>query len=556
MATPVRQVTIVGGGTAGWLTATMLVTFLNRGAPERRVEVTLIESPNTPTIGVGEATVPGMVRMLRQLDIDERAFIKACNVSFKLGVRFVGWNLWPDGTSRTFFHPFQTGPNLAGYNGAYFFHRFVGPRSSFVDHVIANKDAVDRQRGPKPFGAKDYESAMAYAYHVDAGLFADFLREVCVERGVRHIRDDVTSVTLDERGFVAALELKEHGSHAVELVVDCTGFRGLIAQAAMGEPFIPWGNHLLCDSALAVQVPHEESKAIEPSTTSTALGAGWVWNVPLFNRVGTGYVYSSRFRSEQEALDEFLAHLGPRAQGREPRGLKMRIGHLRRPWVRNCVTVGLSSGFIEPLESTAIYSIEMAARWIVDGFPTLDMPQGLLNRYNGRMTRLYEEIRDFVMMHYLLSNRDEPFWRAAREEVEVPERLAERLEMWANCLPADIDVAGNQLFNEWNFLYVLYGKGFFDDKEFGLESIVSPQPWTQFTDQLNRAKRQFRKGLPGHADLLRHLRGEGDGAADATASLITGTFGDAQAFAGPTQAAVSTPQFDPRRYMRGPTVRR
>ncbi|MEX2408380.1 MAG: tryptophan halogenase family protein, partial [Rhodovibrionaceae bacterium] len=368
-------------GTAGWMSALMLVSFLNR-TTQNPIKITLIESANIPTVGVGEATVPGMVGLMKTLGVDEFEFFRRCNASFKCGVRFVDWNKRPDGSSQTFVHPFQTAPYLDHFRSAYHFHRFATADDDFAGSVIANQEMVDAGKGPRPLTAQRYETTFNYAYHLDAGLFANFMRDLAVERGVEHIYDDIEKVELDESGKVAALQLKQGGRRPVEFVIDCTGFRGLIVNEALKEPFTSFNDMLLCDRALAVQVDHLCEDEIESCTTSTALGAGWVWNVPLYNRVGTGYVFSSQFRSDDEATAEFLEHLGPRAEGKEPRVVPMRVGRSERCWVGNCLAVGLSSGFIEPLESTAIYIIEMQMRWFLESFPDKSVNPLLAKRYN------------------------------------------------------------------------------------------------------------------------------------------------------------------------------
>jgi tryptophan halogenase len=556
MAGPVEHVTIVGGGTAGWLTACFLATTLNLEGAQRRVKVTVIESPNTPTIGVGEATVPGMPRMLRQLKIDEAAFMKACNASFKLGIKFVDWNRDADGQPKSFVHPFQQGPMIDGLNATYAYKKYGRRDQDFVDQMIPNKAAMEAGRAPKPFDAPPYEAPMAYAYHLDAGKFGAFLRDVCLTRGVKHVQDDVVDVAVDDRGFVTSLSLQERGDWPVELVVDCTGFRGIIIRQALGGEFEPWDDYLLCDRALAVQIPHENEKKIDPWTASTALEAGWVWRVPLFNRIGTGYVHSSRFADEATARAQFKAHLGKAGEGVEPRLLKFDVGRMRESWVGNCVAIGLSSGFVEPLESTAIYLIEMASRWLLESLPRKDMPVGLRRRFNRRISHLYEEVRDFVQLHYLLGNRDDPFWRAAREDVTISERQASNLEMWHAAPPSGIELRSNDLFHEWNVLYVLAGKGFLDDAEYSLSELMAEAPWRQLQSQLANARQAMASQLPSHYDSLRRLRGE-DGKPQPRPARQPGAQPRA---AGPqlplnssTPAAAGT--FDPGRYLSNPSIR-
>ncbi len=504
----VTRVTIVGGGTAGWLTAMILSTLLNGRSDRERVGVTLIESPNVPTVGVGEATVIGMPRLLAQLGIREKQFFLDCNATFKLGVRFVDWHLDPDGRPLEFIHPFNAPPGIHGINAGYHFHRFLPPEEShrFCDAMVPNGDVARSMRGPRLLDDQDFHFKLGYAYHLDAAQFALFLRDLAVERGVEHILDDVVEVQQNESGFITALKLEGRGLLPVQLVVDCTGFRSRIIGQVLGEPFESYGDKLLCDSALAVQIPHQDPTHLEPCTRSEALGAGWSWRVPLYNRIGTGYVFSSQFRSDEEAIREFLEHLGPAAGTAEPRVIRMRVGRSRRSWVKNCVAIGLSGGFIEPLESTAIYTIETAARWLVNRFPDRSMNPVLANDFNRIMEALYEEVRDFIVMHYYTANRPEPFWLAARSEVVLPETLRHRLELWRSTLPASIDTAGQRLFDHWNYTCVLYSKGYFGDVSLPLEGSTSERDWREWVNRLLATKKGLIETLPDHYQLVTAIR--------------------------------------------------
>jgi tryptophan halogenase len=233
-----------------------------------------------------------------------------------------------------------------------------------------------------------------------------------------------------------------------------------------------------------------------------------VWNVPLYTRVGTGYVFSSAFRTEEEARDEFIAHLESRdlEVSGEPRCIKMRIGRSERSWVKNCLAVGLAGGFIEPLESTAIYVIEMAIRTLIHHFPDRGVSPAIADHYNKVMVTLYDEILDFIVMHYLTANRRDPFWVAARSEIEVPDSLKERLEFWRHSLPGPGDTPGSRLFDHWNYLYVLYAKGFFDGLEFPLEGSIRRADWERFKEALSETKRLLVKNLPSHYELVTSIR--------------------------------------------------
>lgn len=512
----VEHITIVGGGTAGWLTAMIINTFVNAYREGPPVRVTLIESPKVPTIGVGEATVAGMPMLMQQLGIDEAELFRRCNASFKISVRFGDWAVDSHGKPFAFYHPFNFPTSVGGYTAAYHFNRFgpYGADPAITDNVTANSALIHARKGPRSLNAGNYEKAIGYAYHLDAGLFGEFMRDVGLTRGIEHIRDDVVEVFQDETGAISGLQLEQNGHVPVEFVIDCTGFKSLIMKEVLNEPFISYGDSLLNDRAIPLQLPHRDPTRIEPCTRSTALGAGWVWRVPLYSRVGTGYVFSSAFRSDDEARQEFFQHL--RAVGDlsadtpdpDVRVINMRIGHSRRFWVRNCVAIGLSNGFVEPLEATAIYTVEMAARWLVAHFPDKKGSPALANRYNTLMTNLYEEIREFIAVHYHTSNRPEPFWKEAREESRLPDSLREKLALWKCRFPEISDTADYKLFNYWNFIFALHPKGFFKDIHFPLEGSVRREHWQAFGRRLEERKSELLRAMPDHYQLLASIRGD------------------------------------------------
>ncbi|MCP5366874.1 MAG: tryptophan 7-halogenase [Hyphomicrobiales bacterium] len=513
----IKEITIVGGGTAGWMAATFLVSVLNGRADRHKTKVTLIESPNVPTVGVGEATVPTIPHFLQQLGIKESEFIRRCNASFKLGVRFVGWDHDAKGGPMSYIHPFYSADdNVGGHNPAYYFHRFggLGGGDTLDDCISPSRALIDNRRGPRLLEDGDYTRRVTYAYHLDAGLFAGFLQEIAVQRGVQHVLDDVDDVEVDDRGFIAALRLRQGGRRPVEFVIDCTGFRGLIIQKVLGVPFESYDRFLLNDRALAVQLPHPDPTRLEPCTRSTALGAGWVWRVPLYSRVGTGYVFSSRFRSDDEAMAEFKAHLGEAGKDAEPRAIGIRVGRLSRAWEKNCVAIGLSSGFIEPLESTAIFMIENAVRTLAANFPDLDFHPSLADHYNAVMDRMLAEIRDFIVLHYCANNRtDSPYWVTAREEMEVPDSARECLERYRHAFPNNDWYDRTFLFNYFSFLVVLFGKGYFDGVQFPAENFIARADWESFQHRLRQFKDSLVASLPDQYALLRRIRGEDQPAA-------------------------------------------
>ena len=511
MAEPIKDVTIVGGGSSGWLAGAMLSWLFEGAIAQKRMRVRLIESPRIGIIGVGEATSPSMARTLAELGVTETEFIARSNASFKIGGWFVDWNRDQAGRPVSWVNPFTVLQNVNKVSAGYYFGAFGGAREELQGDAYARAVSpcpklIDAGRGPRAKGAADYAADLTYAYHTDAKVFAEMLKEVGLRRGVEHVLDEVVDVELDERGFVAALNLQAHGRQPVELVIDCTGFRGEIIQKALGEPFEPYDKYLLNDRACVLQIPYtNEKSAIEPATRATALPAGWSFHVPLFNRLGTGYIYSSKFRSDDEAVGEFLEYLGPKAAGIEPRILPMRIGKTRRSWVKNCIALGLASGFVEPLEGTAIYMTDMSLRWLYTYFPDAEFNPSLSGRYNDTVNGFYDEVIDFIALHFRLNNRDEPYWRTAREEIPIPDSLAENLELWRWSLPAQWDLKSTVFFNETNYQAALFGKGYYNSASPtrpGLREDI----WRAHNMQTERAFDQIVHNLPDHVDLLKSIR--------------------------------------------------
>ncbi|KMW60458.1 Tryptophan halogenase [Candidatus Rhodobacter oscarellae] len=512
MGKPIKSVTIVGGGTAGWLTAALLQAFGRAQSKDAKpLQINVIESPDIPTVGVGEATTPGIVRTLQNAGLSEKEFFKRCNASFKLGVSFDGWNVDAKGKPISYINPFVKAPNIRGIEIANYFAKFGAGDQDYVGSYAITNDLVRGLKGPRTLGSKEYDQSTGFAYHLDAGRFAGLLTEHCKARGVRHIAENVLEVKQDESGNISELILDKTGSHAVELVIDCTGFRGLIINQVLKEPFIDYSKYLANDRAMAVQIKHKDQTKIEPVTRSTALGAGWSWRVPLYNRIGTGYVYSSAHRTDDEARDEFLAHLG-NPEGAEPRIIPMRIGRNRNAWVKNCVAIGLSGGFIEPLESTAIYMIDLAVRWLLTYFPEADYADPLRDRYNKLVDNLYNEVRDFICVHYRLGNRtDSQYWIDAREELELPDGLAENLELWRYNLPSYYDVPFNTIFDAQVYAAVLMGKQVYKTGyakgNIGAGLNLDQKLWREAHKQIRQNNLARAQRAADHRTLLAELRG-------------------------------------------------
>jgi len=442
------KVVIVGGGTAGWMTA----SHLKKALPG--LDITLIESSKIKTVGVGEATFSTIKLFFDFLGLDESEWMPSCNASYKLAIKFVDWM---HGGGH-FFHPFQRYDVVEGFNMGEWWLKLKREEEPFDYACFVVPALCDAQKSPRFLDGRVFDDKVQdfftvdlqgkrnilaehkvqypYAYHFDASLLAEFLKGYATGRGVQQVVDDVGEVKLRDDGSIDSLVTLEHGVIQGDLYVDCTGFRGLLVNQALREPFISFSESLLCDRAVAMQVPRDiEAHGIDPYTTATALTAGWVWNIPLYGRVGTGYVYSSRFLSREAAEAEFRRHLGPAADGLRAAHIDMRIGRCRNSWVKNCVAIGLSSGFVEPLESTGIFFIQHGIEELVNHFPRMGYDDNAMKSYNRVVADCIDGVRDFLTLHYCTTDRaDTEFWRAVKG-VKVPEELAERLELWKERLP-------------------------------------------------------------------------------------------------------------------------
>ena len=510
MGRPLRSITIVGGGTAGWLTAAFLNRFCTAKDAKHGLEITLIESPSIPIVGVGEASLPGMVLLLNQLGVSESEFFKLTDATFKVAAHFINWNHDDKGQPVEFLNVLNAPGSIDGRQLADYFVAFDPARAApnagmaYVRNFSPAVEIVMRNLAPRRPGEPDFSGELGYTYHFDATKLAAFLKDIAIDRGVRHILDDVDNVNLDERGFVKSLSLRREGEHAVELVIDCTGFRGSILQKTLGEPFEPYSDYLLNDRAAVMQIPHKDPDVIAPTTRATGFSAGWNFNIPLTTRVGTGYVFSSQFISEDKAVDELLAFYGDQAKGAEPRIIPMRTGRVRNAWVKNCIAMGLASGFIEPLEATAIFMSDLGARWLHHFMPTTDFEPELAAGYNRQIRRLYEEVRDLVQLHFHLNNRtDTEYWKAAREGVKLSDRLQENLQIWRHTTPEAVDLPSSFLFSSPVYTLVLVAKGFYKDAQLATSGSLSRAAYERFRNAVRDARPAQLKGFIGQAEFLK-----------------------------------------------------
>jgi len=505
----VKSVVIVGGGTAGWMTATYL-----RAAFGDRVAVTLVESRNVGTIGVGEATFSTVRHFFEYLGLTEPEWMPECSATYKLGIRFENWRA----PGHHFHHPFERLPQVEGFSLAEWWLR-DRPSDRFDYDCFIMSTLVDAMRSPRHSGGSLFENDEAfradgarttlteqhtqfpYAYHFDASLLAGFLARRGTAQGVQQIVDDVLDVRLDDRGWISHLVTREHGEVHGELFVDCTGFRGLLINKALGERFVSYQEVLPNDSAVALRVPHDpERQGIRPCTTATAMDAGWIWTIPLLGRIGTGYVYASDFCTREEAERTLREHVGPGAEGLEANHIRMRIGRNRSSWVRNCVAIGLSSGFVEPLESTGIFFIQNGVEQLVKHFPDATWNEDVIAHYNQLVARCMDGVRDFLCLHYYGAARaDNPYWKATKER-EQPDGLLERVRLWSHMLPDEETIYPHYHgFEPYSYIAMLIGLGGVPVRHRPALDLLDPAPAWREWERVREQGQRLTRELPGHA---------------------------------------------------------
>ncbi|HEY6324002.1 MAG TPA: tryptophan halogenase family protein [Thermoanaerobaculia bacterium] len=520
----VKQIVIVGGGTAGWMTA----AYLNK-ALDATCNITVVESPSIRTIGVGEATFSTIKLFFDWLDLDESEWMPSCNAAYKMAIKFVNWTAH----GGHFYHPFQRYDVVDGVNLGEWWLKLKRGSEPFDYACFTVPALCDHQRSPRYLDGRVFDDQVQaaygeehrarkgvladhllqfpYAYHFDAGLLADFLKTWATRRGVRQVLDDVLEVRRAESGDIADLVTRNHGAIAGDLFVDCTGFRGLLINQALNEPFVSFSRSLLCDSAIAMQIPVDcAAEGMDPYTSATALSNGWAWRIPLYGRVGTGYVYSSAFTTADEAEAEFRRHLGPAAAARSASRIKMRIGRCRNSWVRNCVAIGLASGFVEPLESTGIFFIQHGIEELLSHLhvPANEQDDELVKSYNRRVAECIDGVMEFLTLHYRASDRrDTPFWRATQTDVEVPDGLAERLRLWQRRLPNRRNINPHYHgFESYSYSVMLLGLGGPLEASLPALDMLSPRRAMAAFEAVKSRTARLVSSLPSQYEYLTHVR--------------------------------------------------
>ncbi len=468
----IKNIIIVGGGTAGWLSAAHLAKTLKSNHPDG-INVTLIESPDIPTIGVGEGTVPQMRESLQYLGLSETDFIRECNVTFKQSIKFEGWlHTASKGDGQNSYHHVFDYPSVSSLDLTPYWLLDKAKELSYVDAVTVQGKICDLGLGPKLITHKEFDGFTNYAYHLDAAKFSEFLTKHAVNNlGVDRRLTKVVDIMLHDDGSVKSVRTDSEGELEADFFVDCTGFSSLIMEKKLGVGFIDKSDVLFVDHALAAQVPYPKNDdAIPCATLSSAQEAGWIWDIGLSDRRGTGYVYSSKYSSHERAEEVFRNYLRPTigalADELTCRSIKMKIGYREKFWHKNCVAIGLSQGFVEPLEATGLLIFDATARMLAEQFPAQKSSfPAVAERFNALVNNAWERVIDFVKLHYYLSERDDhSFWTDNRDKNSVPESLLKHLEIWKSGCPSAYDFPSRfEVFTKENYYYILYGMHFNTD---------------------------------------------------------------------------------------------
>jgi tryptophan halogenase len=484
----IKKVVIAGGGTAGWMAAAALSKLIGNN-----LEVSLIESDEIPTVGVGEATIPTLHIFHQLLGIGEQEFMAATNATFKLGISFENWR----DVSKDYIHSFGflgQGCWAAGFQHFWLKGRERGIASDIGDYV------------PEHLGAREGKFAVLagqelnHAYHLDAGLYAKFLRKIAEKHRTKRIEGKIAKVTLDdESGYIDSLTLASGQVVEGDLFIDCTGFKGLLIEEALHTGYDDWSHVLPCDSAIAVQTK-TVGKPV-PYTRAIARDAGWQWRIPLQNRTGNGFVFCSKYMSDEEATKTLLDNIeGERLN--EPRVIKFKTGQRRKHWNKNCIAMGLSSGFIEPLESTGIHLFQRAIVRLLLMFPSKGIKQSDIDEYNVQTKEEAENIKDFIVLHYHLTERkDTAFWRYC-SSMDVPESLKHRMKLFKES--GQVFKKADELFGETSWIQVMMGQGLMPEQYHPIVDMMGDDELRDFLNNIKSGVKRRVQSWPDSNDFIKH----------------------------------------------------
>jgi tryptophan halogenase len=483
----INRIVIAGGGTAGWMAAAALSKLIGR-----KLDISLVESDQIPTIGVGEATIPTILTINRLLQIPEPDFLKAVQGTFKLGIEFENWKH----LGHRYIHSF--GDTGRGSWAAGFHHFWLKGMRDGISKPYGDYCAELKAAEQSKFAVLS-KHKLNYAYHLDAGLYAGYLRGIAEQHGVRRVEGKITDVRCNpSNGYIDSLQLESGQVIEGDLFIDCTGFRGFLIEGALKTGFEDWTHWLPCDSAQAVQT--ESVSEPIPYTRSIARDSGWQWRIPLQHRVGNGLVYCSKYLSDDEAADTLLNNIeGERLT--EPRVIKYRTGQRNQYWNKNCIALGLASGFIEPLESTSIHFIQNGIMWLLLMFPHQGITPSLVSQYNATLRREAEHIRDFIIMHYHVTERDDTeFWNYCRN-MSIPDSLRHRMDLFRES--GRVFKPQDDVFAENSWVQVMMGQGITPEQYHPIVDTMADGELQSFLQGLEGNVKQLVGQLPAHGEFVK-----------------------------------------------------
>ncbi|NNE58313.1 MAG: tryptophan 7-halogenase [Hellea sp.] len=498
----VRNIVIVGGGTAGWLTAGLLGARHKDRGPNG-LSITLIESPDVPTVGVGEGTWPTIRKTLARIGLSETNFLVKCGASFKQGSRFDRWVTGSDEDS--YLHPFELPVSQNGTDMLRAWQKFA-PEKSFAQALCVQSAPGLQNLAPRQRSMPDFVGALNYAYHLDAVKLAEMLRTHVVETlGIIHISDHVTDINGPKDGDIKSVTTRENGDIEGDLFIDCTGHRSLMLGQHYGVDFIDQSHVLFNDRALVTQVPVDETDAIRSETISTAHEAGWIWDIGLTCRRGVGCVYASKYMSDERAEEVLRDYINDKEL--PVRLLKFQSGHRTHFWHQNCLAIGLSAGFLEPLEASAIVLVELSAEMLAENMPVSRQTMSVeARKFNEIFKYRWARIIEFLKLHYVLSQRTEPYWVDNRKSETIPQRLQDNLDVWTYRPPSQYDFEQNsEVFPASSYQFIVYGMGMKPAIHPTLEPRIQAAIQQQMQNVVKK-QRAFAAGLPTNRALLAGLQ--------------------------------------------------
>lgn len=486
-----KRIVIAGGGTAGWMAAALISKVM-----QQVVDITLVESDAIRTVGVGEATIPPLILFNRLLDVNEAEFMRATKATFKLGINFENWKVHGE----DYFHSFGfTGKDHWTSGFQHFWRKGVAENKAqdYAEYCLELKAALQGKFAHLP------KNSLNYAYHLDSSLYAKFLRGFAEEHGVNRIEGRINDVSLHaESGNITALHLESGAVVGGDLFIDCTGFRGLLIGKALGTEYLDWSHYLPCDSAVAVQ-----TKSVEPAkpyTRAIAHDAGWQWRIPLQHRTGNGLVYCSKYLEKDAAHERLMQNIEGETLT-DPLFIKFQTGARKKQWVKNCMALGLSSGFMEPLESTSIHLIQRSLIRFLRLLPLTELSQYDIDEFNNQTEQELHQIRDFLILHYVVTNRDDSdFWNYCRT-MDIPDSLRHKIELFKET--GRVFRKDGELFAENSWVQVMLGQGILPKTYHPVVNKMKDGELSHFLENIQANIEKTVSGLPSHSDYVRQFCG-------------------------------------------------